>query len=73
LTLLARGDRRQADRQHTAWSTDREAFGEDRVVAANGGPVVGALFMRRSFIMHHCFAVVWSLELNFCQIKFIKQ
>ena len=30
--------------------------------------------MRRSFIMHHCFAVVWrrSLELNPCRIKFIK-
>jgi hypothetical protein len=34
----------------------------------------GGLFMRRSFIMHHCFAVVWrrSLELNPCRIKFIK-
>jgi hypothetical protein len=30
--------------------------------------------MQRSFIMHHCFAVVWrrSLELNPCRIKFIK-
>jgi hypothetical protein len=32
-----------------------------------------ALFMRRSFIMHQCFAVVWSLEVNFRQIEFIKQ
>jgi hypothetical protein len=33
------------------------------------GPVV-----RRSFIMHHCFAVIWrrSLELNLCRIKFTK-
>jgi hypothetical protein len=29
------------------------------------------LFMRRSFIMHHCFAVIWH-GLNPCQIKFIK-
>jgi hypothetical protein len=30
--------------------------------------------MRRSFEMHHCFAVVWrrSLELNPCRINFIK-
>ena len=34
----------------------------------------GGLFMRRSFIMHHCFAVARrrSLELNPCWIKFIK-
>src|SRR6516165_6814910 len=34
----------------------------------------GGLFMRRSYIMHHCFAVVWrwSLELNPCRIKFFK-
>src|SRR5215469_6420261 len=34
----------------------------------------GGLFMRRSFIMHHCFAVVWrrSLEPNTCRVKFFK-
>jgi hypothetical protein len=42
-------------------------------MAANADHPEG-LFMRRSFIMHHCFAVVWrrSLELNPCRIKFIK-
>jgi len=42
-------------------------------MAANADRL-GSLFMRRSFIMHHCFAVVWrrSLELNPCRIKFIK-
>jgi hypothetical protein len=36
-------------------------------------PTCCGLFMRRSFIMHHCLAVIWSFELNLCQIKFIKQ
>jgi hypothetical protein len=54
-------------------STDREPFGVDRRWMATPTTLVG-LFMRRSFIMHHCFAVIWrrSLELNPCRIKFIK-
>jgi hypothetical protein len=36
-------------------------------------PTCCGLFMRRSFIMHHWLAVIWSFELNLCQIKFIKQ
>jgi hypothetical protein len=52
------------------WSIDRGVF----------RPLIGSLttfwslFMRRSFRMRHCFAVVWrrSLKLNRCRIKFIK-
>ena len=43
-------------------------------MAANADYLVG-LFMRRSFIMHHCLAVIWrrNLELNLCRIKFKSQ
>jgi len=45
-----------------------------RVVAANADHPFWALFMRRSFIKHHCFAMAQrrSLELNPCRVNFIK-
>ena len=51
----------------------RDAFGLIGLWLPMLTPTCCALFMRRSFIMHHCFAVIWSFELNLCQIKFIKQ
>jgi hypothetical protein len=55
-------------------STDREPSALIDFWMATTLPTLVDLFMRRSFIMHHCFAVVWrrSLELNPCRIKFIK-
>jgi len=55
-------------------STDREPSALIDFWMATTLPTLVDLFMRRSFIMHHCFAVVWRrrLELNPCRIKFIK-